>query len=84
MEGLTQKQKQQDEKRYEMERRLSSRHLVPEVVDYALDNIDPQTDSGKIALKCTDCVFCIRDHVGYENYRISDRSQCPKTCALNK
>jgi len=59
------------------------RHLTEDTIILAEKMIDPEVDSGKIALKCGDCVYCVRDHFGYQNYRISDRSNCPSTCALN-
>lgn len=61
-----------------------SRHLTADTIVLATRMIDPTQDSGKIALKCGDCVFCLRDHFGYMNYRISNRSDCPSTCALIK
>lgn len=42
------------------------------------------SDSNKIALKCKDCVICIREHLDYEFYRLEDRSDCPTNCALYK
>lgn len=73
------------EKQNEMRDRLigKSRYLNNTVIVEADKMLDPELDSGKIALKCEYCVLCIRDHCGYANYRISDRSDCPSTCALN-
>jgi len=76
-----------NEAQAEMQSKLLSksggRHITADTVLKASEMIKPEEDSGKIALKCGDCVFCVRDHVGYANYRISDRSNCPSSCALN-
>ena len=66
-----------------MLRKSGGRHLTSETVVKASEMINPEEDSGKIALKCNDCVFCMRDHMDYMNYRISDRTDCPSSCALN-
>lgn len=40
-------------------------------------------DSAKIALKCEDCVLCIRDILKFEYYKLNNnRSTCPTTCIL--
>lgn len=40
-------------------------------------------DAAKIALKCEDCVLCIRDILKFEYYKLNtDRSTCPTTCIL--
>lgn len=74
----------QEKMRDSLTGKSGARYLTNDTVVYAEKHINPTVDSGKIALKCADCIFCIRGHMEYANYRISDRSNCPQTCELNK
>lgn len=75
--------KEQKEMRSRLCGKSGGGHLLNNIVAFATEKINPEIDSGMIALKCGETIFCMRDHCEYQHYRISDRSECPKTCALN-
>lgn len=41
-----------------------------------------KSDASLIALKCPQCVFCIRGRLQYQHYRKVSRDGCPTICAL--
>ena len=46
--------------------------------------VNPETEGGKIAMKCRERLLCIRGHLEYTHSRINDRSDCPESCCLNR
>ena len=59
-------------------------YVTDETQAFQVKHLDTSIEGGKIAMKCRDILLCVRNHIGYVNYQISDRSKCPKSCCLNK
>lgn len=49
---------------------------------FIVDNAKKGDDSCRIALKCQECVFCIRASLNYTHYRNTVFDMCPSNCIL--
>lgn len=59
-------------------------HETNKTRSFQKEFVNPETEGGKIAIKCRDRGLCVRGHLEYTHYCINDRSQCPEACCLNK
>lgn len=76
---------------------MSAAWLTPEVCSkieklnqdiHELENVAypdvNRLDAIRIALKCSDIVFCIRKHIGYDHGKLTSKAKCPRCCTLYK